>query len=205
MRTSLSIPAFLTLTASLYASPELIQDALAPVAADASVMMLQEEEAPRAYLGVTIVEADGTVRVAEVMPDTAAAHAGLEAGDRLLVLQGSSIESFQDLKNALSNHGAGDEVVVMVLRDGEEQKIDVALGAYPEERRVFLTDADGKFPAQLEKAMELREKAESKAQKKLSKKLRKHLESMHKDLDRSMEGLHESLRSLREEAWRFPS
>jgi regulator of sigma E protease len=74
--------------------------------------------------------------VAEVRPDSPAAVAGFEPGDRFVSVNGSRIETFSDVQRIVSGRG-GDELVFVMLRGGEE----VTLRATPE--MVEQTDAMG--------------------------------------------------------------
>ncbi|MBO6716612.1 MAG: RIP metalloprotease RseP [Rhizobiaceae bacterium] len=65
--------------------------------------------------------------VAEVQPDSPAAVAGFMPGDRFVTVDGVEIESFSDVQRIVSGR-AGDEIVFVMLRDGEE----VTLIATPE-------------------------------------------------------------------------
>ncbi|WP_274629157.1 RIP metalloprotease RseP [Arvimicrobium flavum] len=65
--------------------------------------------------------------VAEVRPDSPAAAAGFEPGDRFVSVDGGVVETFADLQRFVQGR-AGDELVFVVLRDGRE----VTLRATPE-------------------------------------------------------------------------
>jgi len=65
------------------------------------------------------------VTVKEVLAGGAAARAGLKAGDRLLTLDGRWTDTVAECYLAASMVKAGDEVVVKVSRDGEEQELHV--------------------------------------------------------------------------------
>ncbi len=65
--------------------------------------------------------------VAEVRPDSPAAAAGFEPGDRFVRVDGSSVESFADVQRLVSGR-AGDPIEFVMARDGGE----VTLTATPE-------------------------------------------------------------------------
>jgi regulator of sigma E protease len=65
--------------------------------------------------------------VAEVQPDSAAAAAGFQPGDRFVSVDGTEIDSFADVQRIVSGR-AGDEITFVMLRDGDE----VTLVATPE-------------------------------------------------------------------------
>jgi len=57
--------------------------------------------------------------VAEVRPDTPAAAAGFQPGDRFVSVDGNAVETFADLQRFVQGR-AGDELTFVVLRNGEE-------------------------------------------------------------------------------------
>ena len=57
--------------------------------------------------------------VAEVRPDSPAAIAGFMPGDRFVSVDGVAVETFADVQRLVSGR-AGDEIVFVMLRDGEE-------------------------------------------------------------------------------------
>lgn len=77
------------------------------------------------FLGV-VTEAFGTppsgARIKEVQPDSPAAKAGLEKGDKILKVGGADVIDVTHLRSVIGRHFAGDKVEVVVRR-GEEQKI----------------------------------------------------------------------------------
>jgi S1-C subfamily serine protease len=88
----------------------------------------------RAYLGVEIAdtpEASG-VAVTKVLPRTAAAKAGLVAGDRVTSLNGTKTPTSTDLSTALAGLKPGQTVkVVVVHQNGKTGTLDLTLGEYP--------------------------------------------------------------------------
>lgn len=100
--------------------------------------LLREGRVRRAYLGVVgqTIELErglllrhrlpgrGGVWVAEIAPGSAAARAGLRPGDVLVRLGDTRIESADDLQRALGAQPPGILVVVGVLREGEEVRLD---------------------------------------------------------------------------------
>jgi regulator of sigma E protease len=61
--------------------------------------------------------------VGEVVADSAAARAGLKAGDRVETINGSPIARFEDLQAIVSTH-PGQQLVMTVLRDGATQTME---------------------------------------------------------------------------------
>jgi len=78
----------------------------------------------RAELGV-----DGGVKVESVDQGSAAAAAGLEPGDVVVELGGQPVTSMGELLSALRSHAPGDQVSVVVLRNGERVELTATLGS----------------------------------------------------------------------------
>ncbi|MGX9416951.1 DegQ family serine endoprotease [Vibrio sp. RC27] len=66
--------------------------------------------------------------VSQVVPDSAADEAGLEAGDIIVSINDKSINTFGELRAKVATLGAGKEVSLGVLRDGESLSFDITLG-----------------------------------------------------------------------------
>ncbi len=86
-----------------------------------------------AFLGVSADargESDG-LRLASVLPGTAAERAGLRTGDVMVRLGDQPINAFADLERTLAGKRPGETVSVVFLRDGEDHLASVILGARP--------------------------------------------------------------------------
>ncbi len=90
-----------------------------------------------AFLGVNLTSSssndgknEGGVRISGVVDDGPAAAAGLRAGDVVLAIGDDSVTSgMSALTKALRAREPGDEVQVVVLREGEEVSFSVTLGS----------------------------------------------------------------------------
>jgi len=81
-----------------------------------------------ARLGVIIADSRASgVRIEAVDSGGAAAAAGLEAGDRIVRWEGVVMKSTKALEDALAERAPGDEVVVVVERNGSERLVKVRL------------------------------------------------------------------------------
>jgi aminopeptidase YwaD len=86
-----------------------------------------------AFLGVGTDgpgESDG-VRLTRIVPDSAAARAGLREGDVLVRFGDRAIEGFGELQEALRARRRGDAVPLLYLRDGLEHDTAATLDARP--------------------------------------------------------------------------
>jgi serine protease Do len=110
----------------------------------------------RGYLGVTIQqvtedlaggigldEARGAL-VTRVMPDSPAAQAGVERGDTILSYGGTAVNELRDLTRAVADTKPGRSADMVVWRDGQEQTLEVSVGAMPsEDQMAALTGRGG--------------------------------------------------------------
>ncbi|NOR67236.1 MAG: PDZ domain-containing protein [Woeseiaceae bacterium] len=74
------------------------------------------------------------VMVSNVIPDSAASKAGIERYDVIAEIDGVPIKSGSQLLHLVASLKPGEEVKVVVLRDGERQTLTVTLGKRPSER-----------------------------------------------------------------------
>jgi Peptidase family M28/PDZ domain len=83
-----------------------------------------------AFLGISVDaggESDG-VRLGAVLPDTAAARAGLKTGDVIVRLGKDAINNFGDVRHTLSARRPGESISIVYLRDGEDHLVTATLG-----------------------------------------------------------------------------
>jgi hypothetical protein len=85
--------------------------------------------APAGLWGLVVDKADkdeeAGVAIKKVLPDSAAARAGLKAGDRLLTLDDRWTDTVADCYTATSYVKPGTEVTAVIQRDGKEMKLTV--------------------------------------------------------------------------------
>ncbi|MFC0445876.1 DegQ family serine endoprotease [Pseudidiomarina halophila] len=67
--------------------------------------------------------------IAEVLPDSAAARAGLKSGDVIVAVNDEKVRSFSDLSARVKTMGVGKPIELTVLRDGDERNFEVTLSA----------------------------------------------------------------------------
>jgi serine protease Do/serine protease DegQ len=65
--------------------------------------------------------------VEQVMPDSAADEAGIEAGDVIVAINGKKIKSFFELRAKIGSIGANKKVKLTVIREGDEKEFTVKL------------------------------------------------------------------------------
>lgn len=81
--------------------------------------------------------------VSEVITDGAAYKAGVQAGDVIIAVDGSPVQSFTELRAKVATVGAGREVRLTLLRDGREQTVRVTLDSQEQQQ----VRADNVHPA----------------------------------------------------------
>ena len=69
--------------------------------------------------------------VADVMPDTPAAKAGLESGDIITRVEQTNVDSPRQLMNTVAQHQPGEHIKLAVNRDGSSRTVQVVLGERP--------------------------------------------------------------------------
>jgi Do/DeqQ family serine protease len=82
--------------------------------------------------GLKLPGRDGAL-VGQVYEDSPAARAGIERGDVIVKLDDKPIKDGDALVKAVLNHKVGDEVPVVVIRDGKEKTFRVKTGTLPDE------------------------------------------------------------------------
>jgi serine protease Do len=106
--------------------------------------LIETGEVSSAYLGVGTTDlspedaerfglpVESGAIVEQVEPGTGASAAGVRSGDIIVGLGDASIENTGDLLGALRDYQPGDTVELTVVRDGDEQTLDVTLGERPQ-------------------------------------------------------------------------
>jgi S1-C subfamily serine protease len=105
---------------------------------------LREGEEPKiAFLGVTsepltadVAEELGVDQgavVVDVASGSGAADAGIERGDVIVEVAGTAVDSVEDVASAVRKQSPGDQIEVVVVRAGDEQRLTVTLGERPDD------------------------------------------------------------------------
>jgi len=110
----------------------------AMVAGDAAA---QQAPQRRAWLGVAMdVDAQTGVRVKHVVRSSPAHKAGIREGDRLLKVDGVRVSTASEVVRLVSSHSVGEEVPVVLQRDGKEQGARVTLADFPSSDEMMRMD-----------------------------------------------------------------
>lgn len=104
-------------------------------------LLIKEGKVRRGYLGIAaqlrqlhpaIVHAyhltsDRAVEVIEVMPQSPAAHAGIRPGDVIIAINGTQVNSLDDIHRLLNRLPLGSRLAASVLRGGERLELTMTL------------------------------------------------------------------------------
>lgn len=93
----------------------------------------RQQDAGRAWLGVGIADSPNGVTITSVAPGSPADAARLYIGDIIAAIDGTPVESAQNVVDSIGSHAPGDVVTLTIERRGTERDIDVTLGTWPEE------------------------------------------------------------------------
>jgi serine protease Do len=116
------------------------------MAKDLLIPLRERGRVVRGWLGVQVqrvtpelaksfgLDRDRGALVADVMPDTPAAKAGIERGDVIVEFNGKKIEEMTDLPRIVASTPPGTEATVKLIRKGQEKVVTVRLGELREER-----------------------------------------------------------------------
>lgn len=113
------------------------------VAMDVADQLREDGYVNRGWLGVMIQpvsrdlaesfgmeEAEGAL-IADLDPEGPAAKGGLQAGDVILEVNGETVDRSSSLPRLIGRVAPGNEVDLLLMRDGEERNESVELGSWP--------------------------------------------------------------------------
>lgn len=102
--------------------------------------IVEHGEVRRGLLGVSVQSIDPELAenlglataegalVSQVMPESAAERAGIEPGDVVLSVDGETITDAASLRLRVGMHGAGEQVKIVLIRDGKQKTVTAKLG-----------------------------------------------------------------------------
>jgi putative serine protease PepD len=93
--------------------------------------LISTGKAEHAYLGVSVEDANGSVKLAEVRSGTPAEAAGLQAGDTIVSVDGQRVTTGDQLTSTISSKKPGDRVTIVFERGGQTHSVEVTLASRP--------------------------------------------------------------------------
>ena len=92
----------------------------------------QQQQQDKPWLGVLFARTPDGLTIAQVIADSAADKAGLKRSDVIKAVNGTAVETAQELRDQLKDKNVGDTVTLSIERDGQAQDVSVTLEAQPE-------------------------------------------------------------------------
>ena len=85
------------------------------------------------------------VYISEVSASSAADEAGLKAGDIILAMDSTKVNTTPSVQEAVSRYSPGDSAVITILRDGKEKKVEVTFKGTSQENGTLADDGSVAF------------------------------------------------------------
>jgi putative serine protease PepD len=92
--------------------------------------LIEDGSVEHAYLGVSLPD-DGAARLVQVVENSPADRAGLQANDAVTEVDGDAIETGDELRQAIDAKKPGDRITLTIRRGGDERTVPVTLGQRP--------------------------------------------------------------------------
>ncbi len=102
-----------------------------PIAIGVVSVLARPIAKPSGILGIVLEEGDAGPLIVHVLPDSGAAHAGLQVGDIVTHCNDTRTESREKLIETVRQFSPGDELKLRVRRDGEPLRIAATLTSEP--------------------------------------------------------------------------
>jgi serine protease Do len=128
---------------------DLARDLIPQLKADGKVTrgwmgVMIQKVTPEIAESLGLEEAKGAL-VADVVDDGPAEKAGIQVGDVIMTFAGNEVESSNDLPTLVAREPIGDEVPVVVWRDGEEATLELEIAQMEEDDSVLSDDMADEF------------------------------------------------------------
>jgi putative serine protease PepD len=92
--------------------------------------LIEDGSVEHAYLGVSLPD-DGAATFETVVDGSPAGRAGLQAQDEVTEVDGKSITTGDQLRDAIDAKKPGDKITLTIKRNGDERTVQVSLGQRP--------------------------------------------------------------------------
>jgi serine protease Do len=91
----------------------------------------------RGWVGMRIEGVAGGVRVSDVLPESPAEKAGIQAGDRLVAVNGQAVKDVDDVVDLISHSAIGSPLQIGVDRGGRNLTLSVAVAQQPRTEEAY--------------------------------------------------------------------
>ncbi len=112
----------------------------------AASQLIKEGKVERGWLGVIIQDLTPSLRdhfgvkkgvlVSDVVDDSPAQKAGMKRGDVIVRFHGEKVENSTQLREMVVSTPPGEEISLLLVRDGEEKSVKVTIGKKPKYSRI---------------------------------------------------------------------
>ena len=92
----------------------------------------QQQQQDKPWLGVLFARTPDGLTIAQVIAESAADKAGLKRADVIKAVNGTAVETVQELRDQIKDKNVGDTITLGIERDGQAQGVSVTLEAQPE-------------------------------------------------------------------------
>lgn len=115
-----------------------------PISSTTSIInqLIEYKEVKRPYIGISGSSVDTSltekynvpqgIYIEQVEKDSPAEKAGLQKGDIIKKFENTEVKSVNELNRVKNTHNIGDKVKLTIIRNNEEQEINIELGETPE-------------------------------------------------------------------------
>lgn len=114
-----------------------------PISSTTSIInqLIEFKEVKRPYIGIAGSSVDETltkkynipqgIYVDEIQKDSPAEKGGLQVGDIIIKIEDTEVKSVNELNRVKNTHNIGDKITLTIIRDNQEQKIEITLTETP--------------------------------------------------------------------------
>lgn len=88
----------------------------------------QDNQNPRPYMGARLADGEGGIVVRSVTQGSPADKAGLKEGDKLISVDGQTVQKRTELRSLMSKAKVGQTLRLIVEREGQKEELSLTLG-----------------------------------------------------------------------------
>jgi peroxiredoxin len=114
-----------------------------------SVDSAEAGQSGRAWIGIELTTNAGVVVAKHVLRGSPAEKGGVLAGDEIVSIDGTALQSSRQLIQAIQDAGAGKVVSLKIKRGGADKTLSISVAAHPGEQEVLRRDKVGTYATAL--------------------------------------------------------